>query len=148
MYQGQDLRVRGVEVSVEGDQLRCRGPRGWQAPELLAGLREHKPAIVRHIRRDADRQVADDPDTVQIFDFSEVVNTAVLVRSRLFGGREVWIALSDEAAAQILSEEQQRDEPRPVLRQTDLKRLDGMSEDLVRAVLNVAAAFPGARILQ
>ena len=69
------------------------------------------------------------------------------MNSRKFG-REIWIALSDETAAELLIEEQQRNEPRPVLRQADVKRLDGMSEHLVRAVLNVAAVFPGARIIQ
>ena len=144
----EDLRALGVELTVEGDQLRCRGPRGWQDPELLAGLREHKPELVRHLLRDADGQDANDSDAVLGIDFSECAQAAVLVRSRLFGERDVWIALSDEAAAQILSEEQQRDQPRPVLRQGDVHRLAGKSEDMVRAVLDVAAVFPGAKVMQ
>ena len=143
-----DLRVRGVELSVEGDQLRCRGPRGWHNAELLAGLRLHKPELVHHLRGDTDRLVTSVLDTVMDADFSEVMQTAVLVRSRLFGGREVWIALSDEAAAQILSEEQQRDEPRPVLRQTDVQHVAGKSREMIDAVLRVAAVFPSSRVIQ
>ena len=94
-----DLRVqRGVELSVDGDDLCCRGPRGWHDPELLADLRAHKPELVRHLRQ---------------VDFCEVLGSTVLIRSHRLNGREVWIALSDEAATQILREEQNRDEPGP-----------------------------------
>jgi len=143
----EDLRALGVELTVEGDQLRCRGPRGWQNPNLLGDLREHKRALIRRILLDGDQQ-ADPPKAVDRIDFSAELQTAVLIRSHLFGGREVWIALSDEAAAEILSEEQRRADPRPVLRQADVQRLAGKSPELIAAVLRVAAVFPGSRVIQ
>jgi len=126
-----NLRNRDVELTADSGNLRYRGPRGSVSRFHLGQLRIHKREILRIIKAE----------------FSEEEPVAYLIRSRKFG-RDVWVALSSEIAAEILIEEQQRESPRPVLRQSDLKRLDGMSEDLVRAVLNVAAVFPGARILQ
>jgi hypothetical protein len=126
-----DLGSRGANLTIDGDNLRYRWPRGSVTPYLVGQLRIHKREILRVLKAD----------------FLEEEPVAYLVRSRRFA-RDVWIALSSEVAAEILIEEQQRESPRPVLRQSDLMRLDGMSEDLVRAVLNVAAVFPGARILQ
>ena len=126
-----DLRSRRVELTVDGDNLRYCGPRGSVSSYLRGQLQVHKREILRTLKAD----------------FLREEQAAVLMRSRRFGC-DVWVALSDEIAAEILIEEQQRESPRPVLRQSDLKRLDEMPEDLVRAVLNVAAVFPGARILQ
>ena len=126
-----NLRSRGAKLTVDGDNLRYRWPRGSVSPYELWQLRIHKREITILIKEE----------------FLAEEQAAVLVSSRRFG-REIWIALSDETAAELLIEEQQREFPRPVLRQADVKRLDGMPEDLVRAVLNVAAVFPGAGIIQ
>ena len=126
-----DLGNRGANLTIDGDNLRYRWPRGSVTPYLVDQLRIHKREILKTLKAD----------------FMEAEPLAYLVRSRKFG-RDVWVALSAEIATEILIEEQQRESPRPVLRQSDLMRLDGMSERRIRAVLNVAAVFPGARILQ
>ena len=59
-----ELRSNGVELSVEGDQLRCRAPKGALSPELLARIRENKPAIVEALRE----AVLDGPMTVTPLD--------------------------------------------------------------------------------
>jgi hypothetical protein len=126
-----NLRSLEVEVTADGDNVRYCGPRGSVTPFLLGQLRIHKREILKALKAE----------------FLEEEQAAVLMRSRRFGC-DVWVALSADIAAELLIEEQQRESPRPVLRQSDLKRLDGMSEDLVRAVLNVAAVFPGTKIIQ
>jgi len=44
-----ELRARGVELRVEGEQLRFR-PTDRVTPELLARLREHKPALLAFLK--------------------------------------------------------------------------------------------------
>ena len=75
------------------------------------------------------------------------VIAAVLIRSRRFGC-EVWIALVPGMADEIRVEEQRRPDPRPVLTVEDTARLRGKPEAAVRALLEVAGAFPGSRVIQ
>ncbi len=41
------LRASGFEIFADGEKLRYRGPAGALAPELLASMREQKPALLR-----------------------------------------------------------------------------------------------------
>jgi DNA polymerase-1 len=42
-----DLQRRGVSLTVEGNNLRCRAPKAVLTPEVRAGLVEHKAAIIK-----------------------------------------------------------------------------------------------------
>jgi hypothetical protein len=133
-----DLRRRGVELSADADRLRYRAPRGVLSPDLLADLRAHKSEVLAELARGQGEFEAD-------AQFPEAGPPgAVLVDSPRFG--EVWVALTDEMAVSLQDEEQRREAPRPVLVPEDLARLQGRSQEAIRAVLNVVAVFPGARI--
>ena len=71
---------------------------------------------------------------------------AVLIRSPRFG--EVWVALDPSLIDELASEERARPRPRPVLSAADLALLAGKPEAMLRAVLKVAATFPGTWVLQ
>ncbi|WP_434348622.1 amino acid adenylation domain-containing protein [Myxococcus virescens] len=45
-----ELNRRGLEVRVEGDALRLRGPKGAATPELRQSLAEHKPELLELLR--------------------------------------------------------------------------------------------------
>ncbi len=45
------LRDRGIGIRAEGDELKVRAPLGSLAPEDVALLREHKPALLAELRR-------------------------------------------------------------------------------------------------
>ncbi len=40
-----DLRVLGVRVELDGDEVRCRAPRGALTPDLVRRLRAAKPQV-------------------------------------------------------------------------------------------------------
>ena len=44
-----DLKKRGVELSIDGDRLRWRAPRGIMTAETVETLRRHKPAIIESL---------------------------------------------------------------------------------------------------
>lgn len=71
---------------------------------------------------------------------------AVRIRSKAYG--EVWIALDPCMVPELVAEEARHTSPRPVLLASDVARLRGKPEAAIRAVLEVARAFPGARVLQ
>ncbi len=81
----------------------------------------------------------------QIVQIREEVG-AGLIASPRYG--EVWIALTPGMAAELRAEEAQRSEPRPVLLPDDIAALRGKSEAAICAALEVARAFPGARVIQ
>jgi hypothetical protein len=73
---------------------------------------------------------------------------AVLIRSARFD-REVWIAFSEETAAELQAEEAERAEPRPVLTPSDVMKLKDKSEETIRVVLDTLAVFPrSSRLVQ
>ena len=43
------LAGKGVRLSVEGGDLRCRGPRAALTPEVLARLKAHKAEVIAHL---------------------------------------------------------------------------------------------------
>lgn len=47
-----DLRQRGVHVVADGDDLRCRAPRGALTNADLAALREHKATLIAQLGQD------------------------------------------------------------------------------------------------
>ena len=49
----QDLRRRGVEVTPEGDRLRCRAPRGVLTPGLRESIRRYKRGLLMLLQREA-----------------------------------------------------------------------------------------------
>ena len=46
-----ELAALGVELRVEGDQLRLSAPRGTLTPALVERLRTHKPAVIEFLRQ-------------------------------------------------------------------------------------------------
>jgi aspartate racemase len=44
------LAQRGVQLSADGERLRCRAPQGALTPEIRAALEAHKPAILASLR--------------------------------------------------------------------------------------------------
>ncbi|AKT41222.1 non-ribosomal peptide synthetase [Chondromyces crocatus] len=51
-----DLDQRGVRLWEEGDQLRCKAPRGVLTPELAKALAERKPEILAFLRAAGGRE--------------------------------------------------------------------------------------------
>ena len=89
----------------------------------------------------ADLTTTHDP----ILDPEEQIG-AVLFRSPRYG--EVWLALEACIVPELRVAEQARETPRPVLLAEDVAWLQGRPPEAVQAVLRVAAAFPGARVIQ
>jgi hypothetical protein len=71
----------------------------------------------------------------------------VRLYSRRFD-QEVWIALSEDMAAELRAEEAGRPEPRPVLTPSDVMKLKDKRKETIRAVLNALAVFPGSGVVQ
>ena len=132
------LRQRGATVRVlDGGRLEVIPGRVLD-DELRDAIRSRKTEILRELRPPA----ADAVEDAVISETRQQLG-AVLLSSR-FG--ELWIALTEPMAAVLQAEETQRPEPRPVLLPEDLAALKGKSEAAVRAVLDIAAVFPGSRI--
>ena len=93
------------------------------------------------------KQVIADLTTTQvpILDPEEQIG-AVLLRSPRYG--EIWLALEACTVPELRVAEQARETPRPVLLAEDVFWLRRRSPEAVEAVLRVAAAFPGARVIQ
>jgi amino acid adenylation domain-containing protein len=61
-----DLRGRGVMLWADGDQLRCRAPKGTLTPELTIELKERKADILEYLRHAGESAVGladEDPIT-------------------------------------------------------------------------------------
>ncbi len=134
-----DLRQRGVELTAEGDQLRYRARKGTLRPADLEILREHKLSLLDALREDAGEDLAAAP-------IAETRSEpgAVLIRSPRYG--EVWLALTEDMAADLRAEEQPRETPRAVLTPTDIAALAGKSETAIKATLEVFRIFGEARV--
>ncbi len=62
-----DLRGLGVMLWADGEQLRCRAPKGTLTPELTVELKERKAHILEYLRRAGERAVGsadEDPITL------------------------------------------------------------------------------------
>jgi hypothetical protein len=134
------LSRRGIRVIPEGESIRCVGPRGVLTPEDLEELKRHKPEILAELQ-----PAGPDPTLGAIAETREQIG-AVRIHSRRFG--EVWVALSESTAAELQAEEAGRPETRPVLTPADVAHLLGKPAAAIRAVLEVARVFPGARVVQ
>lgn len=112
---------------------------------FLRRVRERYPAAgivaVTTIAESAD-DLAGGPIIETRFDLG-----AVRIESSRFG-QGVWLALTEDMATELRSEEIQRDEPRPVLLPEDLARLKGKSAAAIRAALEIFTVFPGSRVIQ
>ena len=136
------LQQRGATVrALEGDQLEI-GPRRVLDDQLRAAIRSHKADLLAELRRDEANELTAGP----VLETRRELG-AVLIRSRRFD-QEIWIALTEEMALELRAEEQDRETPRPVLLAEDVAGLRGRPPEAVEAVLRVAAAFPGARVIQ
>ena len=45
-----ELVGKGVCLSIEGDDLKCRGPKSALTPEIVARLKAHKAEVIAHLR--------------------------------------------------------------------------------------------------
>ena len=46
----EELVGKGVRLSVEGGDLKCRGPKSALTPEIVARLKAHKVEVIAHLR--------------------------------------------------------------------------------------------------
>ena len=46
----EELVGKGVRLSVEGGELKCRGPKSALTPEIVARLKAHKAEVIAHLR--------------------------------------------------------------------------------------------------
>jgi hypothetical protein len=100
-------------------------------------------------RRLRDSEHEDDPGALTDLEEAPAIAAreqigAVLLRSPQYG--EVWVVLEGSLLGELRAEEQERPDPRAVLRTDQILRLRGKSEAAIRAVLNTLAAFPEAEI--
>ena len=132
-----------MKLTADGDRLRYRAPRGTLGPADLDALREHKLSVLVALLEDSTEALAEAPviETRQ-----EQEPGAVLIESPKFG--PVWVVLDACLLDEIRSEEQAREDPRPVLRSADIAKLRGKSEAAARAALRVFQMFSGARLMQ
>ncbi len=160
----EQAKSEGVRLSVAPNGgLRCVGR---MSPQLRAGLLSCKEVVLLVLRQgapdvdhrhDHERQASTDQsplldrlgDAAEALAEAPVIESrqepgAVLIQSPRFG--PVWIALTPGMADEHWGEEAQRLESRPVLLTDDIAKLRGKSEAAVRAALEVARAFPGARV--
>ena len=135
-----ELRARGVRLELDGDRLRWRAPSEIPV-ELLEAARQQRAALVELVRQEGDAPQISDGDLV----VTRERLGAVLILSPRFG--EVWIALDPCVAPELVAEEAASADPRPVLLASDLPRLRGLPDDVIRASLEALRAFPAAQVV-
>lgn len=125
-----------------GQRLRVEAPVGVLTQELRAALAARKEQILARLR--ADPLVSSEAHAIADGHLVEARERlgAVLVRSAHYG--EIWLALDPCMVAELVAEDGAS--PRPVLLVEDVARLRGKSKAAIRAVLEVARVFPGARV--
>lgn len=134
-----DLRRRGVSVRVRAGRLAIEpASRLTEADRTL--IRAHREALLETLQDLAGSDLCAAP----IEGVREQVG-AVLVRSPRYG--ELWLALDPCVVDELGAQESGQPEPRPVLLVGDAARLRGKPEAMIRAALEVARAFPGARVV-
>jgi hypothetical protein len=138
----ESLRQRGADVRLEGDQV-CCVPKPGSGCTFTADdetrLRRLKPALVPLLSPSA----ADPLGEAVAVEKRETLG-AVRLRSR-FG--ELWIAIEPGTFDALVAEERTRGcAARPVLHLLDVLALRGRSDAAIRAVFEIARAFPGARL--
>ncbi len=136
------LRERGARAQVlDGDRIGIE-PSSALTDSLRAAVRAHRHELLAVLRAAfVDRSLEEAAITE-----ARAQLGAVLVKTRRFG--HVWIAVDPCLAPNLQGEEQAREIPRPVLLVEDVVRLRGKQEKAIRAVLQAAAVFPGARVVQ
>jgi hypothetical protein len=136
----EKLRDRGAQIWSQGKTLELDAPADLLTPDLLARLKAAKGEILELLHSE------DDPlESAPALEVRQQIG-AVLIDSPRYG--EAWVVLSPRLEWQLRAEESERPNPRPVLTAADLALLDGKSPEMVEAILNTLAAFPGARVLQ
>jgi hypothetical protein len=63
-----DLQAKGVALAPDGDRLRWRAPKGAMTPELLARVREAKPALLALLSRPVPASDGDRTDWREWFE--------------------------------------------------------------------------------
>jgi hypothetical protein len=134
-----DLRRRGVSIQVRGEHIAVE-PASRLTEADRKAIRSHKEALLAELEDLARSDLLGAP----IEGVREQVG-AVLVRSPCYG--EIWLALDACVVGEIAAEESSQARPRPVLLVGDVARLRGKPEAMIRAALEVARAFPGARVV-
>ena len=125
-----ELRNRGVHLTVEGDALRYRGPRGALTPDLRQAVAHHKPELVRLLSTSAL-----DADAGEV--------AAVKLRNTAIG--DVWLVADAEALAEhpdILRS------GLPLFFFDELEERRGKTPAELKAIGMVKAIFPTGRVLQ
>jgi hypothetical protein len=128
-----DLRGRGAEVRIAGEQLVVRVPRGSASAELRRTIAAHKQALVALLASG---------DALEEAPVTDVEPAAYRLRTRRFG--DVWL-VPDEGVSDFRRSHRAGD--LPVISFTEIVRLRGKSVAAIRAVLEAKRAFPEARVL-
>ena len=89
----EDLKSRGVRLTVQGEQLIYKAPRGVLTDDLRKKIIRHKPALLPVLRQTAPLNDGDQADVAKmtLAEFARSGRT-VRVRSRLLGEDIWWVA--------------------------------------------------------
>ena len=123
------LRESGLELCVDGEELVCRGPKQLLTADLVEDLRSHKHDLLRLLRASEAHE-----------EFG-----AVFLYSRSLD-RELWLARDEQVASELGAE--LPEEEIPVLLLEDIPLLRGKSPEMLQALLDFTAGFPGSRLVQ
>ena len=123
------LQESGLELCVEGQELVCRGPKNLLTTDLVEELRRHKPGLLLLLRGSEPQE-----DVGAVFLYSRSLD------------RELWLARDEQVAAELAAEFPE--EEFPVLLLEDVPLLRGKSPQMIKAILDVAAVFPGSRVVR
>ena len=126
----QELSSSGVEIRSNGDRIFVR-PRARASAEQKEALLRHKAEVIQLLKCPSP-QAAPESEQVRVF-------------SRLLG-EEVWIADSDESAAELESELAKSGDRRLVFTAAEVVLLEGMLAADLAALMQLKRAFPGARL--
>ena len=130
------VRARGGELHAEGDRLLYR-PAQALSSELLSALKAHKDELLDVLHGN----LSDPTDGPVLAERLEPV--AWRLHSRLLN-RELWLVRDERTADDLAAEFPGV----PVLRLDEVPILCGKPPELVRAIVETKAQFPGARLVE
>lgn len=156
-----ELKNLGVDLSVDGSDLRWRAPRGVMRPDLQQSLAEKKAAIMAMLLElpkpkdaaAAQEQLSDDVGSLvrpnmpsaALTDLAAGPITAVLIKSTVLDGALIWMVVDDDALS---------DHPDilrsglPVFFFDEVEQLRGKTAAELAAIGLVKSVFPTGRVLQ
>jgi len=134
-----ELQNRGIQLTVDGDQLQFRAPRGALTPELRGAIGKCKAEIVSLLKATAI-QTKRTPPTLQ--DLLEMgiaelgtLDVALEIRTELLNGT-IWL-VSNEGSKQYV------DKPGAVYTAREAMLISGLPEDVVLQIHRFKARFDG-----